>query len=169
MLSKKMVTLLNKQIETEANASHVYLAMASWVEVTGYEGAAAFLYSHSDEERVHMLKLLRFVNERGGHGVVPQVKSPPQKYKALGDIFEDLLAHEIKVSAEINKIVDAALAEKDYATYNFLQWYVQEQMEEEHLARAVLDKFKLISGDRGGLYMFDRELSELSKAEEKDE
>jgi ferritin len=163
-----MSALLNKQIETEANASHVYLAMASWVEVSGYEGAAAFLYGHSDEERMHMLKLLRYVNERGGHGVVPEIKAPREKFKSLGEIFEDLLQHEIKVSAEINKIVDAALSEKDYATHNFLQWYVQEQMEEERLARTVLDKFRLIGGDKGGLYMLDRELASLSQADGKE-
>jgi ferritin len=168
MLSKKMAALLNKQIETEANASHVYLSMASWVEVNGYEGAAAFLYGHSEEERMHMLKLLRYVNERGGHGLVPEIKAPSEKFKSLGDILEDLLKHEVKVSAEINKIVDAALAEKDYATHNFLQWYVQEQMEEERLARTVLDKFKLVGNDKGGLYMFDRELAALSQAEGKE-
>jgi DNA-directed RNA polymerase beta subunit len=112
MLSKKMCALLNKQIETEANASSVYLAMASWVEYQGYEGAASFLYGHSDEERMHMLKLLRYVNERGGHGLVPAIKVPAKDFKSLGDIFEDLLKHEIKVSTEINKIVDAALIAK---------------------------------------------------------
>ena len=164
MLSKKMMALLNKQIETEANASSVYLAMASWVETQGFEGSAKFLYGHSDEERMHMLKLLRYVNERGGHGLVPEIKAPRKEYKSLAVIFEDLLAHEMKVSKEIHKIVDAALAEKDYATHNFLQWYVQEQMEEERLARTVLDKFKLIGGDKGGLYMLDRELAALSQA-----
>jgi len=163
MLSKKMCALLNKQIETEANASSVYLAMASWVEYQGYEGAASFLYGHSDEERMHMLKLLRYVNERGGHGLVPAIKVPAKDFKSLGDIFEDLLKHEIKVSTEINKIVDAALEEKDFSTHNFLQWYVQEQMEEERLARTVLDKFKLIGTDKGGLYLLDRELASLSQ------
>jgi ferritin len=100
--------------------------------------------------------------------VVPEIKAPREKFKSLGDIFEDLLKHEIKVSSEINKIVDAALLEKDYATHNFLQWYVQEQMEEERLARTVLDKFKLIGADKGGLYMFDRELAELSRGEGKE-
>jgi ferritin len=109
-----------------------------------------------------MLKLLRYVNERGGHGLVPEIKAPRKDYKSLGAIFEDLLAHEMKVSKEIHKIVDAALAEKDYATHNFLQWYVQEQMEEERLARTVLDKFNLVGNDKGGLYMLDRELSSLS-------
>lgn len=164
MLSKKMLGLLNKQIETEANASSVYLSMASWVECQGFEGAASFLYGHSDEERMHMLKLLRYVNERGGHGLSPAIKAPKERYKSLGEIFEMLLEHEIKVSHEINKLVDAALAEKDFATHNFLQWYVQEQMEEERLARTVLDKFQLIGGDKGGLYMLDRELAQLSNS-----
>jgi ferritin len=165
MLSKKMCVLLNKQIETEANASSTYLAMASWLEVQGYEGSSAFLYGHSNEEREHMMKLLRYVNERGGHGLVPALKAPAADYKSLGDIFEDLLEHEIKVSKEINKLVDAALDEKDFATHNFLQWYVQEQMEEERLARTVLDKFKLIGNDKGGLYMLDRELAALAASE----
>jgi ferritin len=168
MLSKKMTQLLNKQIEIEGNASQVYLAMASWVEVQGFEGAAEFLYGHSEEEREHMMKLFRFVNERGGHAAVPTIKTPQTTFKSLGDIFEDLLNHEVKVSAEINKLVDAALLEKDFATHHFLQWYVQEQMEEERLARTVLDKFKLIGSDKGGLYMLDRELHALSTASEKE-
>lgn len=168
MLSKKMNTLLNKQIEIEGNASQIYLAMASWVEVQGYEGAAAFLYHHSDEEREHMLKLFKFVNERGGHAIVPTIKTPSTTFKSLGEIFESLLVHETKVSAEINKLVDACLSEKDYATHHFLQWYVEEQLEEERLARTVLDKFKLIGADKGGLYMLDRELFTLSQSTAED-
>jgi ferritin len=163
MLSKKMTGLLNKQVEIEGNASQVYLAMASWVEVQGYEGVASFLYHHAEEEREHMLKLFRFINERGGYAVVPTIKTPQTSFKSLGDIFEDLLKHETKVSAEINKLIDACLAEKDYATHHFLQWYVEEQIEEERLARTVLDKFKLIGTDKGGLYMLDRELQALSQ------
>lgn len=162
MLSKKTVSLLNQQIEIEGQASHVYLAMASWSEVQGFNGISAFLYGHSDEERAHMLKLFHFVNERGGHALVPTLKSVKTSFKSVNEIFESLLEHEVKVSKEINSLVDHCLKEKDYATHHFLQWYVEEQLEEERLARTVLDKLKLIGGDKGGLYIFDRDLEQLS-------
>ncbi|MEO0312752.1 MAG: hypothetical protein RIQ89_2409 [Bacteroidota bacterium] len=158
MLSKKINQMLNQQIELESSSSNVYLAMASWAEVNGYEGISNFLYVHSDEERGHMLKLFHFVNDRGGRAVVPAQKPLKQEYKGITEIFEDILKHELKVSSEINNLVDACLKEKDYTTHNFLQWYVSEQIEEERLARTLLDKLKLIGSDKGGLYLFDRDL-----------
>lgn len=170
MLSKKIETALNKQVELEASSSQYYLAMASWAETQGFDGAAQFLYTHSDEERMHMLKLIKFVNERGGQGIVPALKQPPSNFKSLNAIFEQIHEHEIGVSAEINNLVDSCLKEKDYTTHNFLQWYVSEQIEEESLARKILDKLKLIGGDKGGLYLFDRDLGTMAgganKAEE---
>ncbi len=158
MLSKNMITLLNNQIELEGQASHVYLAMGSWAEVQGYDGISKFLFHHSDEERMHMLKLVHFVNERGGHAIAPSLKNVQHDFKSVNEVFEQLLEHEVKVSNEINNLVDSCLKEKDYATHNFLQWYVAEQIEEERLARTVLDKLKLIGNDKGGLYLFDRDL-----------
>lgn len=162
MLSKKIESLLNQQIELEAASSQYYLAMASWAEVKGYNGVSRFLFTHADEERMHMLKLLQFVNERGGHGVVPALKAPPSQFKGIQEIFEQILKHEIHVSAEINKLVERCLAEKDYTTHNFLQWYVSEQIEEEALARNILDKLHLIGNDKGGMYLFDRDLETIS-------
>ena len=162
MLSKNLEALLNKQIEMEGNASSVYLAMASWAEVKGYSGVSKFLYRHSDEEREHMLKLFHYVNERGGVAVVPNLKSPKADYESINDLFETLFKHEVKVSEEINLLVDSSLKEKDYATHNFLQWYVAEQIEEERLARDVLDKLELIGNDKGGLYLLDRDLETLA-------
>ncbi|GAB4131060.1 MAG: non-heme ferritin [Bacteroidia bacterium] len=164
MLSQKIQTALNQQIELEASSSQYYLAMASWAETQGMDGVAQFLYRHSDEERMHMLKLLKFVNERGGHGIVPALKQPPKTFKSIQAAFQEVLNHEIKVSSEINKLVEVCLKERDYTTHNFLQWYVSEQIEEEALARKVLDKLKLIGNDGSGLYMFDRDLAELSAA-----
>ena len=164
MLSKKIEDALNKQVELEASSSQYYLAMASWTEINGFVGATDFLYTHSDEERAHMLKLIRFINERGGHGVVPSLKQPPEKFKSLQDVFKLILEHEVEVSAEINNLVDICLTEKDYTTHNFLQWYVSEQIEEEALARTVLDKLNLIGGDKGGLYLFDRDLGNMAAA-----
>ncbi|MFY7878609.1 MAG: ferritin [Lacibacter sp.] len=162
MLNPKIEKALNQQVILEAESSQVYLAMASWAEVQGYEGIAAFLYLHSDEERLHMLKLLKFINERGGHGIVPALKQPGSKLKSVKDLFQQVLDHEILVSNEINKLVDICLKEKDYTTHNFLQWYVSEQIEEEALARKIMDKLKLIGNDASGLYFFDRDIAGLS-------
>jgi len=162
MLSKKIETLLNQQVELEASSSQYYLAMASWAEVKGYNGVSKFLYKHADEERLHMLKLIMFVNERGGHGLVPKLGAPPANFKGIQEVFEQILKHEIHVSDEINKLVDSCLAGKDYTTHNFLQWYVSEQIEEEALARNILDKLNLIGNDKGGMYLFDRDLQALS-------
>lgn len=162
MLSKRIQDLLNKQVELEAASSQYYLAMASWAEVNGYNGVSKFLYKHSDEERMHMLKLVHFINERGGHGLVPALKAPASKFKNIQEIFEMILKHEVHVSSEINKLVERCLAEKDYTTHNFLQWYVSEQIEEEALARNILDKLNLIGNDKGGMYLFDRDLESNS-------
>ena len=169
MLSPKVSDALNKQIELEGFSSQYYLAMASWAETQGMNGVSAFLYHHADEERQHMLKLIKFVNERGGHGVVPTLKQPPVTFKSVKSVFEEILKHEIKVTNDINSMVDATLKEKDYTTHNFLQWYVSEQIEEEALARQIVDKLKLIGDDKGGLYFFDRDLEGMAAASEKTE
>jgi ferritin len=164
MLTKKMNELLNGQIELEAMASQVYLAMASWAEVAGLEGTASFFYAHSEEERQHMLRLFHYVNERGGQAMVPTLQSVPMKYKSVEDACEHLLAHEIKVTESINRLIDHTLAAKDHTTHHFLQWYIQEQLEEERLARQILDKLKLIGNDKAGLFLLDRELGEMAQA-----
>lgn len=157
-MNSKVEKELNNQIEKEAYASQIYLSMASWAEVSGLSGTAKFMYTHAEEERFHMLKLIKFVNERGGKAQVPAVSKPPQKFKDLEDIFNQLLAHEISVTKSISDLVGLCLDEKDYTTHNFLQWYVSEQIEEESLARTVLDKVKLIGNDKGGMYLLDKDL-----------
>jgi ferritin len=169
MLSTKVTNALNKQIELEAASSQYYLAMASWAETQGLNGVAGFLFKHSDEERLHMLKLIKFVNERGGHGIVPNLKQPPTKFRSVKDVFEEILKHEMKVTAEINRMVEITLKEKDYTTHNFLQWYVSEQIEEEALARQIVDKLNLIGEDKSGLYFFDRDLEGIAGAASKAE
>jgi ferritin len=161
MLSKKIEAALNGQVAIEAESSQAYLAMASWAENQGLGGTAAFLYRHSDEERMHMLKLVKFINERGGKAVIPALKRPGTAFKSITDIFQRLLDHETFVTGEINKVVDLCLKEKDYTTHNFMQWYVGEQIEEEALARTLIDKLNLIGNDKGGLYLFDRDLLTL--------
>lgn len=159
MLSKTMQKALNEQIKIEAESSQVYLAMASWAEIQpGIDNVTAFFYQHSDEEREHMLKLIHFVNDRGGFATIPQLSEPVLTYPSVSHAFKALLEHELYVSASINNLVDIALQEKDYATHNFLQWYVAEQIEEEALARTLNDKLELIGDDKGGMYLFDKDI-----------
>jgi len=159
MLSKTMQAALNEQIRIEAQSSQIYLAMASWAEIQpGIDNITKFFYNHSDEERMHMLKLIHFVNERGGFATVPALEQPSLTYPSITHAFKSLLKHEIYVSESINKCVDIAMQEKDYATVNFLQWYVAEQIEEEALARTMNDKLELIGDDKGGLYLFDKDI-----------
>lgn len=157
-MNKRIEAALNDQVHKESSSSHFYLAMASWAENNGLNGTAKFMYQHSDEERFHMLKLIKFINERGGVATVPAVEQPPKTFDSLERVFELLLEHEIMVTSSINDVVDVCLQEKDYSTHNFMQWYVSEQLEEEALARGILDKLRLIGGDKGGLYLFDRDL-----------
>jgi len=159
MLSKTIQEALNNQVAMEAESSQAYLAMASWSEIQpGLDGITDFFYMQSDEERVHMLKLIRYINERGGFAVVPALPQPNITFQSLQRIFQEFLKHEIKVSESINDIVDLALKEKDFSTHNFLQWYVSEQVEEERLARTLNDKLELVGDDKGGIYLFDRDI-----------
>jgi len=161
MVSSIIEKALNQQIQIEAESSQIYLAMASWAETQGFEGVASFMYAHSDEERMHMLKLVKFINERGGHAQISQLAKPPISFGSFKEMFQSLFDHEVMVSQKINDLVHITLEEKDYATHNFLQWYVAEQIEEEALARNILDKINLIGDDKGGLYLFDNDVKLL--------
>lgn len=164
MLSKNIETALNKQIRIEAESSQIYLSMACWAESNGLEGISQFMYAQSDEERQHMLKLIKYVNERGGHTQITDLKAPKTNYATFKGMFEELYKHEIFVSNSINELVHITFEEKDYATHNFLQWYVAEQIEEEATAKNILDKINLIGDDKGGLYLFDRDIQQIALA-----
>ncbi len=163
-MNQQIEAALNDQINKEASSSQYYLAMASWAETNGLSGTAFFMYAHADEERFHMLKLVKFVNERGGRAIIPAIAQPPSDFDSVQRMFELLLAHELTVTASINNVVDICLHEKDYTTHNFMQWYVSEQMEEEALARSILDKLSLIGNEKGGMYLFDREMLEIANS-----
>jgi len=163
MITPRIESELNKQVLSEAYSSQLYLSMAIWAETQGFEGVASFMFKHSDEERAHMLKLVKFINERGGTAAVPPLDAPPSNWDRLLSVFQDLLDHEIEITQKINELVKATLEEQDYTTQNFLQWYVSEQIEEEALARTILDKLKILGDTPGsGLYMFDRDVAGIT-------
>jgi ferritin len=161
MLSKNIEVALNKQIRIEAESSQIYLSMACWAEIHGLEGISQFMYAQSEEERIHMLKLIKYVNERGASAEISELKAPKNNFKTFKEMFEELYKHEVFVSESINELVHITFTEKDYATHNFLQWYVAEQIEEEATAKTILDKINLIGDDKGGLYLFDRDIQQM--------
>ena len=165
MLTKKVEEALNSQLKLEAESSQAYLAMASWAEIHGLNGVSQFLYTHADEERAHMLKLFGYINDRGGHAIVPALEQPQIKFENVKNVFESVLEHEEGVSKSINNLVGICIDERDFTTQNFLQWYVAEQIEEESLARTILDKLEMLGDDKASMYMFDRDIMSLRTAE----
>jgi ferritin len=159
MLSKKIEEILNQQVEKESYSSALYLAMASWAEVNGFAGISQWLYVQSDEERLHMLKFIHYINERGGKAIVSAIKQPAKDYKSIKGLFEDILKHERFITDSINKIVGLALEEKDYTTHSWIQWFVNEQIEEEASVTHILDKLKLVG--ESNMYIFDRDIVSL--------
>jgi ferritin len=161
MLKKSVEDFCNRQVEREGYSSNLYLAMASWAENNGLSGVAGWMYSQSDEERIHMLKFIKYINERGGKAVMPALKKPVSDFKSVEDVFKEVLKHEEFVTASINEIVALTLEEKDFNTHNFLQWFVMEQVEEEASVRIVLDKLRLVG--ENNMYEFDRDILGLRR------
>jgi ferritin len=159
MLKKKVEDICNRQVEREGYSSNLYLAMASWAETNGLAGVADWLYAQAGEEKLHMLKFIRYINERGGKAVMPAFKKPPTDFKNVEELFKEVLKHEQFVTSSINEIVDVTFSEKDFNTQNFLQWFVTEQVEEEASVQVILDKLKL--GGKNSLYQFDRDIMSL--------
>jgi ferritin len=163
MLTKNVQDILNVQVEKEGFSSSLYLAMASWAESEGYAGISTWLYAQAEEEHKHMLKLLHYINDSGGHAVIPAFKQPPVSYASVKKMFEQVYAHEQHITAAINEIVAVTIAEKDYTTNHWVQWYVNEQIEEEKSSRTILDKLKLLGNE--SLYIFDRDIVTMRAAE----
>lgn len=163
-LTQATEDLLNRQIAMEGQSSAAYLSMASWCEMTGYENSSQFLYMHSEEERMHMLKLFHYVNEAGGHSIQAEIKDIQHNFTSLREVFESILQHEIAVTNSINEIVNHCYEIKDFTTMNFLNWFVEEQREEETIARRAVELFDLIGEDGVGLWTIDKEILALGQA-----
>jgi ferritin len=160
-LTPETEQLLNQQIKLEAVSSAIYLSMASWCEIHGYENSSNFLYDHSEEEKMHMLKIFRYVNEAGGHALQPEITGVQHEFESLRAVFEMILEHEIVVTKSIHELVDHCFGIKDFTTFNFLQWYVTEQREEETIARRIIELFDIIGEEGVGLWTIDQEIGKL--------
>lgn len=158
MLSPKMEKSLNQQVNAELFSSYLYLSMSAYFSEINLNGCAHWMRLQAQEELSHALKIYDYINERGGRPVLETIQAPQASWKSPTDVFENVLAHEQKVTSMINQLVDLAIKEKDHATSIFLQWFVSEQVEEEASAGEVLQKIKLTGNDGGGLFMLDQEL-----------
>ena len=165
MLTTTMEERLNKQIELEGYASFLYLSMASWCSTQGVEGCSQFMHRQSEEERAHMLRIFNYINEIDGHAKTPAIPQPPLEFESVQEMFKQVYAHEKKVTNAIKEIVSLCYKEDDYTTLNFMQWYIEEQREEEDLMRGILDKIKLIGDAPQSLYYIDKEIELINEAE----
>ena len=163
MLSTRITDLLNQQINLEFYSSNLYLQMRAWCDSNSLEGCAKFLEQHSEEEMQHMHRLFNYVNEAGSMPLIGVIKEPQTDYKDIQEIFELTYQHECVITKEINKLVNAASKEGDFSTVNFLQWYVSEQHEEEHLFKSITDKINMIGMDGKGLYFIDKEIGAMAE------
>jgi ferritin len=169
MISAEMTEALNKQIALEAYASNLYLSMAAWCDQQGLEGCAQFMHRQSEEEREHMLRIFHYISEVDGHALAPAIAQPPHEFPSIQELFKEVYKHEQKVTASINKLVALSQNGGDHSTYAFLQWYVDEQREEEALMRTILDKLRLIGDGPQSLYFIDNEIAKINAAEVKAE
>ncbi len=163
MLSPTMIEQLNTQINLEFYSSNLYLQMSAWCEEKGFEGAAEFMRQHANEEMGHMNRLFTYVSETGALPIIGAIEAPPHEFDSLQDLFEKTYQHECLITERINELAHQAFTNKDYSTFNFLQWYVAEQHEEETLFKSVLDKIKLVGNDGHALFFVDKDLAEMAK------
>lgn len=161
MLKQAMIDRLNEQINLEFYSSNLYLQMSAWAEDKGFEGCAAFLQKHADEEMQHMKRLFTYVNETGAMAKIGAIDAPPTEFASIKDLFQKVFEHECLITQQINNLAHTAFTEQDYSTFSFLQWYVAEQHEEEKLFKGILDKIEIIGEDGKGLFFIDKEIGKM--------
>jgi ferritin len=155
MLSEKVLTAINDQIQAEFYSSYLYMAMSAHFEAANLPGFAKWTRKQADEESEHALKLFDFVVDRGGRVKLGAIAQPPVEYGAPLEVFQAILAHEQKVTGLIHKLYETALAEKDYPAQVMLHWFINEQVEEEKNATAIVEQLKMAGASTGGLMQID--------------
>lgn len=162
MLTADMISRLNDQLNLEFYSANLYLQMSAWCSDKGLEGAASFLRSHSREEMEHMQRLFNYLSDAGALPVIGTIEAPPITFASVNDLFQQTYHHEQLITGKINELAHAAISSQDYSTFNFLQWYVAEQHEEEKLFKTVLDKLGMLENSSNGLFLIDKDLGEMN-------
>lgn len=161
VLKDEIVDILNRQIKMEAHSSAAYLALAAWCDVRGYDNSAEFFFNQSDEERKHQMKLFHYVVDMECEAISPSVDETQHEFGSLREVFEKAMEMEIAVSDSIHDIVRECRKYNDIATEEFMRWFVQEQIEEEYIARRALELFDVLGEDKLALGMFEERILEI--------
>jgi ferritin len=159
MISKTIEAALNRQINREFYSAYLYLAMSAYFENTSLKGFAKWMRVQAREERTHGEKIYDYVIARGGTVTLEAIEAPKGKWTSAGKVFEEVCVHEQKVTGMIHALVDLAIKEKDHATFEMLQWFVKEQVEEEQNAGEILSQIKMVGDVIGHLFYLDHHLA----------
>ncbi|MDI6756591.1 MAG: ferritin [Endomicrobiia bacterium] len=160
MLKEKILSALNNQMNRELYSAYLYLSMAAYFESTGLKGFANWMRVQFQEELIHAMKFFDYIINRAVKAELLPIEKPPAEWKSANDVFQNAYKHEQKVTALINDLVNLSLSESDHSAVNFLQWFVNEQVEEESSFSDILNKLNLISDSKEGSFMLDREMSQ---------
>ncbi|ABW19626.1 ferritin [Alkaliphilus oremlandii] len=160
MMSEKLLKGFNEQIKHEFDAANIYLAMAAYCKAEDLDGFANFFIVQGEEERFHAMKFFNFINEIGERAIISGFGDPNNSFDSVEAVFEAALEHEKKVTGQINELMHTALEDRNYAAVNFLNWFVNEQVEEEATFSNLIAKLKRIANNPSGIYMLDNELAQ---------
>ncbi|GAA4780363.1 ferritin [Olivibacter ginsenosidimutans] len=161
-LNEEIERILNEQVKVEAHSSAIYLAMSSWCDDQGYDFSAGYFAKQADEERGHMLKLFNYINDRGGKAISPEIVNVPKDFESFRSVFELALEQEMHVTAQFNTIAEKCFKVKDFVTFQFIQWFLAEQIEEEYVARRILEMFDVIGEEGTGRWEIDKHIPKVS-------
>jgi len=159
LISKKLATAINEQINKELYSEYLYLSMASYFSSIGLDGFENFFLIQVQEERFHAMKMYNFLSERGGRVIMKAIDAPETDFESPLQVLQKTYEHEQYVTSLINNLMDLAISENDHATKSFLNWFIDEQVEEEASMETIVNKLKLIDGKGNGMLMLDKELS----------
>lgn len=165
MIKERILKALNDQINREFYASYLYLAMAAHFDLQSLDGFARWMFKQSEEEYGHAMRILNHVLERGGRVELQPIAAPPSEFGTPLDIFRQALEHEQRVTGYINDIYKMAVEEEDYATQSLMEWFVNEQVEEEDTIGRIVDRLELAGDNRAAILMLDAELGQRTEAE----
>ncbi|MBM2659505.1 H-type ferritin FtnA [Staphylococcus pseudoxylosus] len=166
MLNEDLLNALNEQMNHEFYAAHAYMAMAAFCDDNSYEGFANFYIQQAKEERFHGKKIYDYINDRGGHALFSSISAPKTEFSSILETFKDGLAQEQDVTRRFYNLSDLANKDKDYATISFLNWFLDEQVEEEAMFETHIDYLNRIGDDSNTLYLYEKELAARSFDEE---
>ena len=161
MISENLSRAISEQVNAEYYSAYLYQSMSAWAEDAGLKGAANWLWVQAREEMAHAIHMYQYLLDRDAVPTFAAVEAPPaaSSFSGLLDVFQAVLAHEQKVTARINNIATLAMRENDHACYQFIMWYVNEQVEEEANDKAIIDRLKLVGDNSGQLLTLDNELT----------